>query len=480
MKILAVDDSPVALDLIRSGLERQPYVILSAQTGEEALSVATRERPDVVLLDVMMPGLSGYDVCQRLRQDPVVSDVTIILLTALQDRESRLRGFEVGADDFLSKPVDSTELRFRLRTLAKLNRFQKRLQERSQYEDLARWSPQGIVSLGRKGLALTGNPKAVELLGDLRARPLLTMFAKEDRSVVKAMWDKLESGEDSLVVFPAMLSGPEGLTPSEVTIRRASYGDQSTVAVMLVSDRTEAVMTAARLERADRLASLAEASGGIAHDFANALVGVQGAIQLATSLSGTPMAIEALADATELIRQATKLVYRINQFSGPAIRTPDIIDLNEAILSAMPLLTHLAEHTALKVQLAPARSWIFADPTEITQVLTSLVTNARDASSPNGEILIRTFAAGKDHTSHDGEWCLEVSDSGSGIPADVRSRVFEPYFTTKQGSGTGLGLPTVAAIASRSNAQIRLESIEGTGTTVTLRFPVASEGTTRV
>ena len=270
MKILAVDDSPVALDLIRSGLERQPYVILSAQTGEEALSVATRERPDVVLLDVMMPGLSGYDVCQRLRQDPVVSDVTIILLTALQDRESRLRGFEVGADDFLSKPVDSTELRFRLRTLAKLNRFQKRLQERSQYEDLARWSPQGIVSLGRKGLALTGNPKAVELLGDLRARPLLTMFAKEDRAVVKEMWDKLESGEAPLVVFPAMLSGPEGLTPSEVTIRRASYGDQSTVAVMLVSDRTEAVMTAARLERADRLASLAEASGGIAHDFAEA------------------------------------------------------------------------------------------------------------------------------------------------------------------------------------------------------------------
>ena len=91
MKILAVDDNPVALELIRSGLERQPYVILSVQTGEEALSVATRERPDVVLLDVMMPGLSGYDVCQRLRQDPVVSDVTIILLTALHDRESRLR-----------------------------------------------------------------------------------------------------------------------------------------------------------------------------------------------------------------------------------------------------------------------------------------------------------------------------------------------------------------------------------------------------
>lgn len=131
MKVLIVDDTPSAVQLLIDTLSSEPYTLLTATTGFECLEVAEREQPDVILLDVMLPGLSGFDVCQRLRQTPVLADVTVLMLTALDDRRARLSAFSAGADDFLTKPFDRVELRLRLRGIARLNRF-RRLLERSE------------------------------------------------------------------------------------------------------------------------------------------------------------------------------------------------------------------------------------------------------------------------------------------------------------------------------------------------------------
>ena len=130
-KILVVDDEPRAVTLLRNVLTPEGYNVLTAHSGAEAIEVATRDVPDVLLLDVMMPELNGYEVCTRLRADPRLAHLPIIMLTALDDRDAKLEGLQAGADDFLSKPFDATELRARLRTITRLNRFRQMYEERA-------------------------------------------------------------------------------------------------------------------------------------------------------------------------------------------------------------------------------------------------------------------------------------------------------------------------------------------------------------
>lgn len=129
--ILIVDDQLSAREVLRGLLRDQPYNLVVAKTGEEALANAAEFSPDLILLDVMMPGMDGFEVCQRLRADADMAEIPIIMITALDDRDSRLRGIEAGVDDFISKPFDVVELKARVQTITRLNRYRRLLVERS-------------------------------------------------------------------------------------------------------------------------------------------------------------------------------------------------------------------------------------------------------------------------------------------------------------------------------------------------------------
>jgi putative two-component system response regulator len=128
--LLIIDDEPIARHSLEALLSGEDYQLNFAVDGLEGLQKAIELHPDVILLDVMMPSLDGYEVCHRLRSEPSLAEIPILLLTALDDRDSRLRGLEAGADDFLSKPFDRLELRARLRTITRLDRFRKLNYER--------------------------------------------------------------------------------------------------------------------------------------------------------------------------------------------------------------------------------------------------------------------------------------------------------------------------------------------------------------
>jgi signal transduction histidine kinase len=119
--ILAVDDSPDNLFLIESILDDENYNIICVESGEAAIEAIHKSPPDVVLLDVMMPGMDGYEVTRRLRQDATVSYIPILLITA-HDQSSLVEGLDAGADDFIHKPVDVNELQARVRSLLRLKR----------------------------------------------------------------------------------------------------------------------------------------------------------------------------------------------------------------------------------------------------------------------------------------------------------------------------------------------------------------------
>lgn len=133
--ILIVEDEPSARETLVSILEPEGYNLVLAKNGYDAIDRAKELHPDVILLDVMMPGMDGFDVCRAIRKDDVLMEVPILFMTALNDRKSRLEGLEAGADEFISKPYDRHELRTRLNSIMRLNRYRKLLDERVKLEN---------------------------------------------------------------------------------------------------------------------------------------------------------------------------------------------------------------------------------------------------------------------------------------------------------------------------------------------------------
>src|SRR5215216_4646364 len=132
--VLIVDDEYSGRETLQSVLEGEGYDLIMAENGPQALEKAKTLLPDVILLDVMMPGMTGYEVCERIRNDPQVAEIPIIILTALDDRESLLTALKSGADDFISKPFDRFELRARLIGITRLNRYHKLVEEREKLQ----------------------------------------------------------------------------------------------------------------------------------------------------------------------------------------------------------------------------------------------------------------------------------------------------------------------------------------------------------
>jgi PleD family two-component response regulator len=115
--ILIVDDDLFNLKLLKTQLAVAGHAVRTASSGEEALAAVAEQLPDLILLDVMMPGIDGFEVARRLKADSRTRSIPIIMVTALEDNESRLKGLEMGAEDFLSKPVNRAELQMRVKNL---------------------------------------------------------------------------------------------------------------------------------------------------------------------------------------------------------------------------------------------------------------------------------------------------------------------------------------------------------------------------
>src|SRR5215217_6164882 len=128
--VLIVDDDLTARETLIAMLEGEQYDLQIAKDGVQALHMLEELQPDLILLDVMMPGMDGFEACRRIRATSRLAEVPILILTALDDRASRLKGIEAGADDFLTKPIDRYELQARVRTILRLNRYRKLMEQR--------------------------------------------------------------------------------------------------------------------------------------------------------------------------------------------------------------------------------------------------------------------------------------------------------------------------------------------------------------
>jgi PAS domain S-box-containing protein len=237
--ILIIDDDVIARAALEALLSDEAYQLHFAANGIEGLALATAIAPDVILLDVMMPGMDGYEVCRRLRANSELADVPILMLTALDNRPARLAGLQAGADDFITKPFDYAELKTRVRTITRLNRYRRLLGERARLAQLIELSPNGIAVVDAAGLVRLANQFLVRLLqaesaAALEGQPLEGWLP--DREVVA--WQKvLTPGVPSLRLETELVRADGQRLPVELIVGGIPWEGQA-AAQMIIRDIT--------------------------------------------------------------------------------------------------------------------------------------------------------------------------------------------------------------------------------------------------
>lgn len=233
-RILVVDDIATNRKLLEVKLLAEYYEVVSAASGAEALEAAAQWSPDVILLDVMMPGMDGYEVCRRLKQDAATAHIPVVMVTALMDAAERVRGLEAGADDFLSKPVDDATLLARLRALLRVKQVQDAWRLRS-----AAARALGFEAPAEPSLDL-GAAQALVVTADAREAGRICAALGADGVVARAMEDPdaacaiLAGGGFDLVLL--CLSGVGGGDTLRLASRLRAQSETRDLPMLLVAD----------------------------------------------------------------------------------------------------------------------------------------------------------------------------------------------------------------------------------------------------
>ncbi len=232
-RILVVDDIAANLRLLEAKLLHEYYEVSVASSGAEALSVAQSWSPDVVLLDVMMPGMDGYEVCRRLKAQPATAHVPIVMVTALTDQAERVRGLEAGADDFLSKPVDDATLFARLRALLRMKQVLDAWRLRAETaRDLGFEPPAGPSAsiAGARALLVDEDAQDAAALAAVLVADGLEVTRCADMA---AAWDELVEGDHDIVLLSLSADGGDAL---RLASRLRAQAPTRDLPVVLVAD----------------------------------------------------------------------------------------------------------------------------------------------------------------------------------------------------------------------------------------------------
>jgi two-component system, cell cycle response regulator len=208
-RVLVVDDDPQVVRMFSSVLREQGYKILAASDGEQAVGCARTDAPDIILLDVQMPGLDGYEATRQLKRDPDTRAIPIILITGLDDPAVKLKGLEAGADEFLPKPVDRSELLVRIRTMLRLRKYQEQLLNRSMNDD-------GSAVHEDTPAASDFRRVLVALDDGAERRSICASLAEQGYQVIEAApGHALQANDaDLLIMDSSMIDGPSSNFPT--------------------------------------------------------------------------------------------------------------------------------------------------------------------------------------------------------------------------------------------------------------------------
>lgn len=476
--ILVVEDDERARQLLELHLRPLGFRVEFAEDGRAGLQRARDLEPDIILSDVMMPELTGFDLCRELRADVRLKEVPILLITALDDHDSRLEGIEAGADEFLSKPIDGDELRARIRLISKLNRYRRLQAEQAKFYRVVDLAPNAIFILNPRLEIEFANRSAVELFGGGRNLPLEgTRFPFLIDELPHAKFD------EDLFQHVAEISRPVHFSGTFIRLDNTRFPAEG-AAGPFVWDGTPAmqvnlsdVSDTRKLEhdllRSQRLHGLGSIAGGIAHDLNNVLTPILLAADRLADSSTDPKIRHLVSAITNAGGRGAALVQQVLTFARGRQDELISVSMKQVIAESRRLLSEsLPNNVRLKIWPLNGDLNVLGNPTELVQVLMNLCVNARDAIPDGGTIEIR--CVGELDDAGERRICLSVSDTGVGMAPDTVAQIGDSFFTTKaSGKGTGLGLSTVCTIVKRHAAKMEIETVPNEGTTFFIRFLAA-------
>jgi signal transduction histidine kinase/ActR/RegA family two-component response regulator len=512
--VLVVDDDPWTLGVLVDLLHREGVRSLTASSAEQALELVENVVPRLALIDVVMPGMGGLALCRRLKDDPRTAGIPVVLVTGRVYAEDVDAGMAAGAIDYIKKPFDRSEARFRIRT-------HLRLQDAIQKQRIYEKNLLGILETLPVGIAIVGNDRRVRWTN--RATQQLACASGPNDLTGQPCNDVLCGAPDGKC---PILDLGETIEKVEMTFPRA---DGSSVPVLKSVHEVEFDGHIALLEvfvdlrkrkqleielgHARKLEAVGQLAAGIAHEINTPTQYVGDSVQFlkeafdglqrlmvkyretiaslvgaGSALSEEIAALETEVDLDYLqenipgafndciggISRIANIVRAMKEFAHPDQREQSLADINQALLNTLTIARNEYKSVADAESDLAELPQIMCHLGDLNQVFLNLIVNAGHAiaeaeqgTGARGKILLKTALEG-DFVR------IEVSDTGAGIAASIRDRVFDPFFTTKPvGKGTGQGLAIARSIVvDRHRGTLTFDSTVGAGTTFTVRLPV--------
>jgi CheY-like chemotaxis protein len=476
-RILIVDDNASARFTLETMLLPEGYNLVAVDSGQKALASVNEFLPDIILLDVMMPDIDGFEVCKRLRANPQTADIPIILLTALDDQASRLRGIESGADDVISKPYNRLELQTRIRNIVRLNRYRRLLAERSKFERVVERAETGYLLLGHAGLIMFANPTA-HLYLDLPqnnnqavGESFLTLAKKQYRCQPTDAW--VSWPEPLPEQTPRYLVRPESEVSQAmwVQVDTLDYLAEEAEPAWLISlqDVTEQIAS-----QHDRRKFHTMITHKLRTPFISILTGLELLIKHTDHLSPTEIA-ELSGDAYKWAKRLYEDIEGIIRYlEAPTLAKPGFgfnltqlplivtnicvsMDIQEVTISGLESLI------GLRISLSKIA---------LEMIFWEIIGNAKKFH-PQQQPTIDVAVA----YENAGEVTIQVSDNGLTLSPEQLAQIWMPYYQgekyfTGQVEGMGLGLSLVASIVWSTGGRFRIYNRSGgPGIIVDLSLP---------
>jgi CheY-like chemotaxis protein len=413
--ILIVDDTLHNLHLLSQMLTEEGYLVRGVSNGQMALTAVAAELPDLILLDIDMPDMDGYEVCRRLKTADHSRDIPVVFISALGDMLDKLNAFSVGGVDYIAKPFHLPEVLARVQTHLTLHHLRRQLEDKNK---------------------------------------LLLIEVDERRRAEAALQELNEELEDRVA------ERTDELLQANVKLQ----------AEMRERQRTEEAM-----RHAQKLEHLGVLAGGIAHDFNNMLSAMMAESSLALLKTAViAPAYPHIENSILAAERATSLTRQLLAYAGKEYFERVSLDLNVILQDNLSLLkATIPKNVNLQSDLAPNLAPIMADAGQIQQLIMNLIINAAESyDGQEGTVLVQTTLCSVNQpTTEKRLLCLSVTDHGKGMDEAILTAIFDPFFSTKT-SGRGLGLAAVQGIVHEHQGTIEVSSQPGQGTTFKVSFPI--------